>query len=369
MALESKHQLISRTLLKEIAAGEYQPSGRLPSETQLVKRFRVSRPTVARAMRDLQDQGLVERRAGSGTFLRRGNVATVGQRDLGLLVPELGTVDVLQAICGDLTRLARLHNFNLLSGEHDSIEAVDFGFQVAEALCADYIKKGVRGVFFAPFESSTHSSDWNRKLAAQLRDAGISVILLDRDLGKFPVRSEFDLVGIDNFAGGFVMTNHLLRLGCKQLVFLAPRTEVPTVRSRISGAYEAVRAAGISASDAFVQRVDPEDVDAVQQMVAETGCRGVLCANDRLAVNLMQTLKSLGIGVPADIRIVGFDDVEFAASNAIPLTTIHQPCRDLAAVAFRAMVDSIEERDITPRSYVLPIKLIVRESCGVYREQ
>jgi LacI family transcriptional regulator len=57
-------------LLAEIASGKYVPSGRLPSEAQRVERFGVSRPTVARALRDLQDQGLIDRRVGSGSFAR-----------------------------------------------------------------------------------------------------------------------------------------------------------------------------------------------------------------------------------------------------------------------------------------------------------
>src|ERR687885_2585054 len=69
MPSEPKHRRISHELLAEIAAGKYGPSGRLPSEAQLVKRFQVSRPTIARALRDLQDQGLIERRVGSGSYV------------------------------------------------------------------------------------------------------------------------------------------------------------------------------------------------------------------------------------------------------------------------------------------------------------
>jgi LacI family transcriptional regulator len=65
-----KHRAISRQLTHEITAGKYAKTGRLPSEAQLVKRFNVSRPTVGRAMRELHEQGLIERRTGSGTYIR-----------------------------------------------------------------------------------------------------------------------------------------------------------------------------------------------------------------------------------------------------------------------------------------------------------
>src|SRR3954463_3177155 len=106
MSSEPKHRLISRQLLAEIAAGKYAPSGRLPSEAQLVERFGVSRPTVARALRDLQDQGLVERRVGSGSFVRPPGLPEA-IRQLGLLIPGLGRTEIFEVICGELAGLTR----------------------------------------------------------------------------------------------------------------------------------------------------------------------------------------------------------------------------------------------------------------------
>src|SRR6266511_3586305 len=71
MKIESKHREVSRQLLSEIAAGKYGPSGRLPGEEQLVRKFGVSRTTIGRALRDLQAEGVMARRAGSGTYVRK----------------------------------------------------------------------------------------------------------------------------------------------------------------------------------------------------------------------------------------------------------------------------------------------------------
>ena len=87
MAEQSKHREISNALLSEIAAGKYAASGRLPSEVQLVKRFGVSRPTVARALRDLQAEGLVVRRAGSGTYVKEQAPPGPPARQLALMIP------------------------------------------------------------------------------------------------------------------------------------------------------------------------------------------------------------------------------------------------------------------------------------------
>ena len=109
-----KHLEISRYLLAEIAAGKYSTTGRLPSETHLVKQFKVSRPTVARALRDLTASGIIERRAGSGSFLKDKSGAQATTRQIGLLIPGLGTTEIFEIICGELASLARRSEYTLL---------------------------------------------------------------------------------------------------------------------------------------------------------------------------------------------------------------------------------------------------------------
>jgi LacI family transcriptional regulator len=64
--------------------------------------------------------------------------------------------------------------------------------------------------------------------------------------------------------------------------------------------------------------------------------------------------------------VVGFDDVRYATLFSVPLTTMHQPCREIAATAFRAMLDRIADPALPPRTLVLSPRLVVRESCGAY---
>jgi LacI family transcriptional regulator len=77
-------------------------------------------------------------------------------------------------------------------------------------------------------------------------------------------------------------------------------------------------------------------------------------------------LESQGIHVPHDFRVVGFDDVKYATLVSVPLTTIHQPCRDIAIIAYRTMMERLAEPTLPPRSINLTPRLVVRESCGAY---
>jgi DNA-binding LacI/PurR family transcriptional regulator len=89
-----------------------------------------------------------------------------------------------------------------------------------------------------------------------------------------------------------------------------------------------------------------------------------VCANDLTAGNLMHTLISLGQRIPEDIRIVGIDDVKYARLLPVPLTTLHQPCRDIGRMAMAVMLDRIANPDLPPRDVLLRCELVVRKSCG-----
>ena len=139
-----KHRAISRQLTIEITAGKYTKTGRLPSEAQLVKRFNVSRPTVGRAMRELHEQGLIERRAGSGTYIRtekdRSRSAQTTIPQIGLLMPSQRHTEIFEPICGELASLARVKDYGLWWGDN-----VPFASEThmtaaeAETLCERFI--------------------------------------------------------------------------------------------------------------------------------------------------------------------------------------------------------------------------------------
>jgi DNA-binding LacI/PurR family transcriptional regulator len=369
MAADPKHREISKQLHSEITQGRYSQTGKLPSEARLVDRFKVSRPTVARALRNLQELGLIERRAGAGTFVRTDapQSSTIGTRQLGLLIPGLGTTEIFEVICGELASLARSHDYNLLwgGGMHPRLNA-DASVNDAREVCRRFIDRKVAGVFFAPFEHIERWEEVNRELAGSLRQAGIAVTLLDRDMGGFPSRSEFDLVGIDNFTGGFMMADHLLKLHCRRIVFVARPLSAPTVNARAAGAREALTARGLAVPRDFIRTGKPDDAEFAASLGAGRKIDAIICANDYTAALLMRTLERLDIRVPNDVRVVGFDDVKYATLLGVPLTTIHQPCREIAMTALQAMIERIADPALPPRQMALTPRLVVRESCGAY---
>jgi len=357
----TKHRQIFEHVLADIESGRLKDGERLPSETELVKEFGASRPTVARALRDLQNLRMVERKVGSGTYVRRTQKPMDSWR-FGLLIPGLGTTEIFEPICGQLARLAQRQHHTLLWGDFGDRRG-EADQKLIEQVCNSYIRQTVAGVFFAPLELTEDKDQINRSVITALENAGTPIVLLDRDIVAFPQRSSFDLVGIDNRRAGFLIAEHLIRLGCRRIDFLSRPDSAPTVMLRIAGYREALLSSGINPDPQWVHSGEPTDQKFVQQVVGE-GATAIICANDLTAANLMRTLDRLGCHVPQEIRVVGFDDVRYAELLRPSLTTIHQPCAEIGTIAMHAMLERIENPTFPPRDILAQPTLIVRQSCG-----
>ena len=360
-----KYQQVYSALRRDIQSGRLGTGARLPSEAELVRQFGASRITVGRAVRDLQAAGLVERRAGSGTYVR--TAKNTSALSFGLLIPDLGETDIFEPICQGMmaSPLAREHAliWGSLNGMTSSRE------DEAWRLCRQYIDRRVSGVFFAPLELAVDKDDVNRRIAQALDEARIPIVLLDRTVVPYPRRGHHDLVGIDNRRAGYVITEHLLRLGARRIAFVAIPNTAPTVDAREAGYREALYTWDAPVDRSLVHRLDPTDQASVRALIETARPEAIVCANDRTAARLMQSLRRLGYRVPEDIRIVGIDDAEFASLLPVPLTTLRQPSRQIGDAALAAMLERITRSDLPVRDILLHCQLVVRESCGGEKEK
>jgi len=357
---EHKYQEILKKIQGEINAGKYKAGQRLPSESELVRRHGVSRMTVFRAMQELQNQGAVVRRAGSGSYVSS-HLNTSGHV-FGLLIPELGQTEIFENICGGIMEGPRASQHSLLWGNTAPTE--NKKEEIAEQLCRQYIDRRVSGVFFAPLEFSPQCYHSNLRIAAAFRKAKIPVVLLDRCIEPYPLRSGFDLVGIDNRRTSYLSTMHLIRAGSKRIAFFARPYSAATVDARIAGYKEALLASPLRASKPLIYVGDATDDSYVKSLLRRDRPDAVLCANDHTAGNLMHTLLAIGRRIPEDIKMMGFDDVKYARILPVPLTTQHQPCRDIGQLALAVMLDRMQTPDLPPRDVLLGCHLVIRKSTG-----
>lgn len=356
----TKHGSIFTALLGEMQAGKLKPGDRLPSEAELVRRFGVSRITVNRAVKDLQAQNLVERRAGSGTFVK-GHVEHQGLM-FGVLIPDFGETEIFEPICQGMMESPMARSHALLWG--GARETTDSPEERTWQLCVQYIQRRVGGVFFAPLENAPGKDATNRRVISALADARIPVVLLDRTVTKYPDPGNFDLVGIDNRRAGYLVTEHLLKLGCRKVAFIGMKNVASTVDEREAGYREALYQWDVTIDRNLIHRLDAADTTTIEALMDRLTPEGIVCANDRTAGQVMKTLLKLGHRVPEDVRIVGIDDVEFASLLPSPLTTLRQPTREIGEAALTVMLERVARPDLPPRETRLHGKLVIRESCG-----
>ena len=348
----SKHKPISDLLRVEIEAGKYASDRRLPSEEALCRRWEVSRPTVARALRGLQLEGLVERSVGSGTFVRA-EIRPL-QTMIGLLVDGLGKAEILDQICAEITRAAQQRSCSVLTGGLPADRK-------PTELVRQWAAGGVRGVVFAPLENAANREACNLEIVKSFHQANIAVVLVDRDTTEFPHRSDSDLVEMDNFHAGYELGRHLIAMGSRQVVFLARPSYPSSTDQRLAGLTESLRRSDLAAPRFLVG--EPEDSELVQSLNLDSGaCDACVCSNDMTAARLLQTAQGLGFQVPRDFRLAGFDDVGFASLLSVPLTTIRQPCRAIGMACVDTLLGRLAHPDLPARAILLRGELVVRES-------
>ncbi|MGA8041311.1 MAG: GntR family transcriptional regulator [Terracidiphilus sp.] len=358
----AKHRRVFEHLLTSIQSGQLKPGDRLPSEAELGRIFDASRITIAKAVLDLQRMGLVTRRPGAGTHVQHPQ-QSVG-RTFGLLIPELGMTEIFEPICHGMMRSPFARPNALLWGNASS--SIRDTAREAEHLVQSFIAQKVAGVFFAPLELNDEKDTVNRRIARALERAQIPVVLLDRCYMPYPERSAHDLVGVDNRRAGYLAAAHLLAHGVRKPAFFGEQNAANTVDARITGFHEALRSFGVQPERDPVWRGSPQDEVLVRRLMRESHPEGIVCANDLTAARLMQVLIGMGRRIPEEVRIIGMDDVKYASLLPVPLTTIHQDCAGIGAVAMATMLERLDHPELPVRDVLVPTRLVVRRSCGAH---
>ncbi|MEJ3750303.1 LacI family DNA-binding transcriptional regulator [Actinomycetes bacterium KLBMP 9797] len=215
----------------------------------------------------------------------------------------------------------------------------------------------VRGILIAPIDEA---SDRLRRL----REHGVCVVLLDRKAAQADACS----VSVDDYLGGQLAIRHLIEAGHRRIAFVGG-SSLRQVRERHAGAQRALADAGL---DARLHRIDTPALtaaagrDAAARILGiprQSRATAIFCANDLLALGVLQGLTRQRVRVPEDIAIVGYDDIDFAAAAAVPLTSVRQPRERLGRTAATLLLEEANDPAThSHRQVVFEPELVVRES-------
>jgi LacI family transcriptional regulator len=196
---------------------------------------------------------------------------------------------------------------------------------------------------------------------------GVPLVLVDRQPTG---QDDWCSVGVDDVHGGELAVSHLLENGHTRVAFVGGAPTIPQVAARHEGALKAMAAGGRPAEDLIVLETDSLTVasgrEAGQRLMGLPARRrptAVFCANDLLALGMLQQLIQQGVSVPDDMAIVGYDDIDFAAAAAVSLTSVRQPRQLLGRTAIELLLS--EDRAIpghVHQQLQFTPELVVRES-------
>ncbi|OAN41355.1 LacI family DNA-binding transcriptional regulator [Microbacterium sp. H83] len=188
----------------------------------------------------------------------------------------------------------------------------------------------------------------------------IPVVAVDPHTG----RADLPTVESDSFGGALAATRHLIELGHRRIGFLAGRPDLRSAGLRDAGYRRALADAGIPLDPALigVGRYDLETTRESARVMLASASRptAVFAANDLSAIAVIDVAQGLGLRVPDDLSVIGFDDVPEATRRALPLTTIQQPMRRLGAVAADMVFTLLTGRELDEMHVILPTRLIAR---------
>jgi DNA-binding LacI/PurR family transcriptional regulator len=192
--------------------------------------------------------------------------------------------------------------------------------------------------------------------------AGIPLVSLGFD--ELP---GFTNVDVDNRRGGFDATTHLLALGHRAIATIVGPRDWPSAAARYEGHRDALRAYGIAEDHALVEHARDWGLESGHAATDGLLARGakftaIFAHSDLIAVGAIRRLRSQGLRVPEDISVVGYDDVPIAAYVDPPLTTVHQPMREVGELAASVVLDQLAGKQPPPGPHLLPARLVVRES-------
>ena len=363
---------VEALIREEIEREGLKPGARLPTEAELCERFAVSRSTIRQALNRLEVAGLITRTRGKGTFVhnlavvsasesvpsinRKENSPFASHKVLGLVFCARSDTLQMNILLG-AERAAKSRGYALMfgySGENRDTEA-----QEVERL----LRIGVDGVIVMPVSNMPTTPG-----VQMLMNHKMPFVLVDRYLSDL----DTSYVVSDGFDGMYRVTEHLLILGYESFEFITAGLEELTttsVNERYQGYCKALEDYGRATEIKPLVPMHVEDKVEVGRFLSQHPSASdmplaIVAVHDAIAISFMRTAAGLGLTPPTDFAIVGFDNLPVSSHMPVPLTTVSQPRYDLGFKSAHLLIDKIEGVASMDEKVVLPVSLMVRDSCG-----
>lgn len=347
------HIQVAQIIRTRIENGIWQNGDVIPTEKALCAEFDVARGTVRQALQSLEADGYLRREQGRGTFVMMGQPKSIPasqrRKHLAFIVPYVRDSSVSTIFTG-------FQQTAESSGYTSSFSHVNNDLEQQAQTIERLIAEGVGGIAIYPVDSERIQP------FDQLMRDGFPLVMIDRYLKHLTT----DFVMSDHFGGAVRGVRYLLDQGHERIGFVTWLSPAVSMEHRYMGYMQGLRERGVAPEDGWVCHVEGYptiDLSSLKQFLLRTDRpTAILAANDQIAIALYRAASSIGLRVPDDLSVVGFDNLDIAEQLDPHLTTIAQPFsligRTAADILLRRISGEQDAFQIT-----LSPHLIERESC------
>ncbi len=349
------HAQVAAILKDRIVSRTWRNGESIPTEKELCAEFDVARGTVRQALQKLENEGFLRREQGRGTFVRLGEQLTPPEKPqskrLAFVVPYVRDSSVSTILIG-FQQVAEQADYVVIFNH------VNNDVRQQEQVILKLVREGISGIALYPVDSD-HISPVD-----QVVRSGFPIVLIDRYLKGLST----DYVTSDHFGGTIRGIQYLLDQGHERVGFVTWLSPATSMEHRYLGYIQALRERGIKPDSSLVCHVEgypTVDLTPLRAFLsAPHRPTAVLAANDQIAVALYRAAASVGLSVPEDLAIVGFDNLDISEHLDPPLTTVAQPFLKIGQIAADVLIRRIEDHDPHLRQITIAPELIVRASAA-----
>lgn len=351
-----------------ITSGNVQPGDKIYSENELVKMFGVSRHTIRQAVGDLVHEGWLYREQGAGTFCSNKMLNTKQESETLSSVHSLNTngknIGVITTYISDYifpSIIKGIESYLTAQGYTLTFACTDNNVEKEKQCLQTMLSRNIDGLIVEPTKSSNYNPNIHYYL--QLEQNDIPYLMINQFYSQLMPPH---LIMNDEH-GGFIATDHLINLGHEKIIGLFKTDDLQGV-NRMQGFIRAFRENNLSFFQDMVITCTTEDQDSkiveqLQQLFkTENKPTAIVCYNDQLALQVIFMLRGLGLNVPEDVSIVGYDDSSLAEATDIKLTSVTHPKMEMGIEAAKWIVSAVEKRGSNEHSTVYEPELVIRNS-------
>ena len=351
-----KYQLLADRLREELIRNSGQTGWKLPTEQELARQYHLSRQTVRHALALLKEEGLIQRRQGSGSYAT-GLLPGAAPRQIAVVTSFLDDY-IFPGILHDASDAFSQQGYST------AVYATENQVSAEREILLRLLEEPVSGLLVEG--SKTALPTPNADLYQRLRRAETPMVFLH---GAYAELDRIPCVADDNYGGGYQLARHLTARGHREIAGIFKSDDVQGPQ-RYHGAVSALRDTGLSIRDSRFawydtegrRRLLEEKEDALLRDFLEKrleGATAVICYNDEIAFHLIQALLAAGLRVPEDVAVVSFDNSYLCQISPVPITSLSHRSR-MGRAAAEQMIGLL--RGETVYSKFLEWDLVLRVS-------